>query len=55
MKNVLDDSTPLHIAIKKWMAEFKRDRTSLEGDPRSRRPKTSSTEGIVKKMHDIAL
>lgn len=55
MKNVLDDSTPLHTAIKKWMAEFKRDRTSLEDDPRSGHPKTPSTEAIVKKMYDIAL
>lgn len=55
MKNVLDESTPLHTAIKKWMVEFKCDRTSLKDDPRSGRPKTPSTEGIVKKMHDIAL
>ena len=33
------DSSPSISTIKKWAAEFKRGRTSLEDDPREGRPK----------------
>jgi len=36
---VYGDSSPLFSTIKKWDAEFKRGRTSLEDDPREERPK----------------
>jgi histone-lysine N-methyltransferase SETMAR len=35
------DSFPSFSTIKKWAAEFKRGRTSLEDDPREGRPKSA--------------
>jgi transposase len=35
---VYEDSSPSFSTIKKWVAEFKRGRTSLEVDPREGRP-----------------
>jgi histone-lysine N-methyltransferase SETMAR len=40
---VYGDSSPLFSTIKKWAAEFKRGRTSLEDDPREGRPKSATT------------
>jgi len=40
---VYGDSSPSFSTIKKWAAEFKRGRTSLEGDPREGRPKKCNT------------
>ncbi|CAH2100850.1 unnamed protein product [Euphydryas editha] len=40
---------------KRWVAEFKRGRTSLEDDPRQGRPKTATTPEIVEKIQDIVL
>ena len=43
--------------IKKWAAEFKRGRTSLEGDPREGRPEsaTTSTPEIIEQVHNMVL
>jgi len=38
---VCGDSSPSFSTIKKWVAEFKRGRTSLEDDPREGRPNFS--------------
>jgi transposase len=35
------DSSPFFSTIKKWAAEFKRGRTSLEDDPREGRTKSA--------------
>jgi len=35
-------SSPSFSTIKKWAAEFKRGRTSLEDDPRGGRPKSAT-------------
>jgi len=40
---VYGDSSPSFSTIKKWDAEFKRGRTSLEDDPREGRPTFQST------------
>jgi histone-lysine N-methyltransferase SETMAR len=49
---VYGDSSPLFSKIKKWAAEFKRGRTSLDDDPRERPQKsaTTTTEIIEKSL-----
>jgi len=53
--NVYGDSSPSFSTIKKWAAEFKRDRTSLEDDPREGRPKSATTPEIIEQVHDMVL
>jgi transposase len=43
---VYGDSSPSLSKIKKWPAESKRGRTSLEDDPREGRPKSATTPEI---------
>jgi histone-lysine N-methyltransferase SETMAR len=45
----------LFSTIKKWAAEFKRGRTSLENDPREGRPKIATTPEIIEQVHDMLL
>jgi len=52
---VYGDSSPSFSTIKKWAAEFKRGRTSLEGDPREGRPKSATTPEIIEQVHDTVL
>jgi len=40
---VYRDSSPSFSTIKKWAAECKRGRTSLEDDPHEERPKSATT------------
>jgi histone-lysine N-methyltransferase SETMAR len=49
------DSSPSFSTIKKWAAEFKRGRTSLEVDPRERRPKSETTPETIEQVHDMVL
>jgi len=53
--NVYGDSSPSFSTIKKWAAEFKRGRTSLEDDPREGRPKSTTTPEIIEQVHDMVL
>jgi len=53
--NVYGDSSPSFSTIKKWAAEFKRGRTSLEDDPREGRPKSATTPEIIEQVHDMLL
>ena len=53
--NVYGDSSPSFSTIKKWAAEFKRGRTSLEDDPREGRPKSETTPEIIEQVHDMVL
>ena len=53
--NVYGDSSPSFSTIKKWAAEFKRGRTSLEDDPREGRPKSATTPEIIEQVHDMVL
>jgi histone-lysine N-methyltransferase SETMAR len=40
---------------KKWIAEFKRGRTSLEDDPREGLPKRATIPEIIEQVHDMVL
>lgn len=55
LTKVYGDSAPSMSTVKKWAAEFKRGRTSLEDDPREGRPKTATTPETIEKVHDIVL
>jgi histone-lysine N-methyltransferase SETMAR len=52
---VYGDSSPSFSTIKKWAAQFKRGRTSLEDDPREGRPKSTTTPEIIEQVHDMVL
>jgi len=52
---VYGDSFPSFTTIKKWAAEFKCGRTSLEDDPREGRPKSATTPKIIEQVHDMVL
>jgi histone-lysine N-methyltransferase SETMAR len=52
---VYGDSSPSFSTIKKWAAEFKRGRTSLEHDPREGCPKSATTPEIIEQVHDMVL
>ena len=53
--NVYGDSSPSFLTIKKWAAEFKRGRTSLEGDPHEGRPQSATTPEIIEQVHGMVL
>jgi len=48
----MGDSSPSFSTIKKWAAEFKRGPTSLQVDPRERRPKSATSE-ITEQVHNM--
>ena len=50
---IYGDSSPSFSTIKKWAAELKRGRTSLEDDPREGRPKSATTPEIIEQVHDM--
>jgi histone-lysine N-methyltransferase SETMAR len=52
---VYGDSSPSFSTIKKWAAEFRRGRTSLEDDPREGRPNSATTLEITEQVHDMEL
>jgi histone-lysine N-methyltransferase SETMAR len=52
---VYEDSSPSFSTIKKWAAEFKRGRTSLEDDPREGRTKSATTPEIIEQVRDMVL
>jgi histone-lysine N-methyltransferase SETMAR len=52
---VYGDSSPLFLTIKKWTAEFKLGRTSLEDDLREGHPKSATTPEIIEQVHDMIL
>jgi len=53
--NVYVDSSPSFSTIKKWAAEFKRGRTSLENAPREGCPKSATTPESNELVHDMVL
>ena len=55
MVKTLDDDSPSYSTIKKWAAEFKRGRESIEDDPRSGHPRTSTTDDQVETNHRTVL
>jgi len=52
---VYGDHSPSFSTIKKWAAEFKCDRSSLEDDPCEGRPKSATTPEIIEQMHKMIL
>jgi transposase len=52
---VYGDSSPTFSTIKKWAAQFKRGRTSLEDDPHEGRSKSATTSEIIEQVHDMVL
>ena len=48
-------TAPAYPTVKKWAAEFKRGRQSLEDDPRSGRPVTVRTQGTIDLVHDLVM
>ena len=55
MVTTLGEGAPSYSMVKKWAAEFKRGRQSLEDDPRPARPATVSTRESIDKIHDMIL
>lgn len=55
MNTTLGESAPSYTTVKKWTAEFKRGRESVEDDPRAGRPSTSTTEENIGKVCDLIL
>jgi len=45
------DSSPSFSTIKKWTAEFKRGRTSLEDDSREGSPESATTPEIIEQVY----
>ena len=52
---VYGDSSPSFLTIKKWAAEFKRGRTSLEDDPHEGCPQSATTPEIIEQVHGMVL
>ncbi|XP_076049729.1 protein GVQW3-like [Oratosquilla oratoria] len=55
MVATLQDNTPSYSMAKKWAADFKQGRDSLENDPRQGRPPTVTTQKISDKIHEMLL
>ena len=55
MVATLGNDAPPYATVKRWVAEFKHGRQSLEDDPRPGRPVTIATPEIVNKIHDIVM
>ena len=55
MLKVYDDCSPTIRTVERWVAEFKRGRTSLEDDPREGRSKSASTPETIAKIQDMVL
>ena len=51
MVSTLWDDTPALSTVKKWAAEFKRGRESLEDDPRSGSPSIATTQETLGDSH----
>ena len=49
------DASSSFSTTKKWAADFKRGRTSLEDDSREGRPKSATTPEIIEQVHDMLL
>ena len=55
MVATLGKDAPSYATVKRWVAEFKRGKQSLEDDPHPGRPVTVATPERVNKVHDIAM
>ena len=55
MVSTLEDDASVLSTVKKWAAEFKRGRESLEDDPRSGRPSTATTQENIDRIHQMVM
>ena len=55
MVSTLEDDAPALSTVKKWAAEFKRGRESLEDDPRLGRPSTATTQENIDRIHQMVM
>lgn len=55
MVTTLGEDAPSSATVKRWVAEFKRGRESVEDEPRSGRPRTSTTDENVAIVHDMIM
>jgi len=55
MVSTLGDDAPSFSTVKKWAAEFKRGRESLEDDPRPGRPSTATIPENITRVHDMVM
>ena len=55
MVATLGKNAPSYATVKRWVAEFKCGRQSLEDDPHPGRPVTVATPEMVNKVHDIVM
>ena len=55
MVTTLGEDAPSFATVKRWVAEFKRGRESVEDEPRSGRPRTSTTDENVTIIHDMIM
>ena len=55
MVSTLGDDAPALSTVKKWAAEFKRRRESLEDDPRSGRPSRATTQENIDRIHQMVM
>ena len=53
LTNVYGSSASLYAQVKFWVWEFKRGRTSLEDEARSRRPLDATDDEMCKKVRDL--
>ncbi|XP_018301783.1 uncharacterized protein, partial [Mycetomoellerius zeteki] len=52
---VYGDSAPSFATVKRWVAEFKRGRTSLADGERSGRPTTATTTDNIEEIHQMII
>ena len=55
MVSTLRDGALTLLTAKKWAADFKRGRESLEDDPRSGRPFTSTTQVNIDRIYQMVM
>ena len=55
LTSVYGQSSPSSSTIKRWVKEFQRGRESLEDDPRSGRPITSTSPENIEKVHKLVI
>ena len=55
LDSTMAESAPSFTTVKRWVADFKRGRSSTQDEARSGRPKTATTEEMIEKVHDIVL
>ena len=51
----LGNEFPFYSILKKWTAEFKRGRESIEDDARSGRPKDATTDENEEIVHNLVM